>query len=60
VHLVLTVRDRLVTSIRGYSSRAEAAAVIGVSVDQANLATQARAVIPILNVSSLAASIEGF
>jgi ketosteroid isomerase-like protein len=60
VYQVLTVRDGLVTDIRGYLSRAEAAAHAGLSIDQELAAMQARALIPILNVSSLSDSFEWF
>ena len=60
VHQVMTVRNDLITDIRGYPSRAAAAAQVGLSVDQASAALQARAVIPILNVSSLQDSFEWF
>jgi ketosteroid isomerase-like protein len=62
VYQVLTVADGRVTNIRGYPSRAEAAAAAGVELDpdHALPQIQARQLVPILSVSSLAASFEWF
>ena len=63
VYQVLTVADGRVTTIRGYPSRAEAAAAAGVALDdppEAPAEIQARQLVPILNVSSLAASFAWF
>ncbi len=63
VYQVLTVADSQVTTIRGYSTRAEAAAAAGLDpgdADRGLQAMQARELVPILNVSSLAASFAWF
>jgi hypothetical protein len=63
VYQVLTVRNDLVTDIRGYPTRAEAAEAAGLGPDeslQALQTMQARELVPILNVSNLAASFVWF
>ena len=60
LYQVLRLRDGLITDIRGYPSRAAAAAEAGTSSSDAPSALQAREVIPILNVSDLADSIQWF
>ncbi len=63
VYQVLTVADGRITTIRGYPTRAEASAAAGLQLDESHLALeamQARALIPILNVSDLAASFAWF
>ena len=59
VYQVLKVRGDRVTDIRGYGSRAEAAAEAGLG-SRVDRALEARQVVPILNVSSLADSFEWF
>jgi ketosteroid isomerase-like protein len=59
VHQVLKVRDQRVVDIRGFSSRLEAAAHAGIDTGEAQ-STEARQLVPILNVSSLADCFEWF
>ena len=60
VFQVLTVADARVTTIRGYPTRAEAAEAAGLPLEPALAAIQARELVPILNVSNLAASFTWF
>jgi hypothetical protein len=59
VYQVLTVRNQHVVDIRGYASRAEAAAAAGIAVKHEH-AFDARQVVPVLNVSNLADSFDWF
>jgi len=59
VYQVLRLRNQRVVDIRGYPSRREAAARAGVAADEARV-MEARALTPILNVSSLSASFAWF
>jgi uncharacterized glyoxalase superfamily protein PhnB len=59
VYQVLKVRNGLVIDIRGYGSRSDAAAAAGITAQEAR-ALEARALVPILNVSSLADSFDWF
>jgi hypothetical protein len=59
VYQVMKVRDRHVVDIRGYGSRAEAAAQAGLGAPP-DRAIEARQLVPILNVSNLADSFEWF
>lgn len=59
VYQVLELRDDRIITITGYPSREEAAARAGAVANPASL-LEARALVPILNVSDLAASFEWF
>jgi glyoxalase/bleomycin resistance protein/dioxygenase superfamily protein len=59
IYQVLKVRDRRVVDIRGYGSRAQAAAQAGVAT-AAEHAFEARQLIPILNISNLSDSFAWF
>ena len=60
VYQVMRLRRGLIADIRGYPDRAAAAAEAGLGSADRQPALQARAVIPILNVSDLAASFRWF
>jgi ketosteroid isomerase-like protein len=60
VYQVLTVADGRITTIRGYPDRPEAAAAAGLPSEPALHEMQVRELVPILNVSNLAASFEWF